>query len=362
MALRWDCKVRLLARQCSWWWWNHIKRADGRVDRRAAAEELALRRRRAVERRWNAGGESGLPLDGWLDSRAILAAVPSSERSPITVANGLPDSLDACVARRGATIRSADAHFVEISARDWLQPRSDGVWWTEGNTNILDLHGIEARPAFEKPMDVNLDGYRGDNFLRGDRLQASQVHERPRRGIHRGLRALRGVAARRSRPARPPGCSEHWLLEVSARRWIAAPCCSRSPTGRAASRFLRTTSSSRGSTAGVTAAGIPGRGPRGSTDYPKWLRGAPARAFVDDLLPSPSSLYREHEGSERAVAVWEAHLAGADHASEIGRYLTVEPRLRQFPAGTNRLRLSASGVFARAWRRPARRSAAAGGR
>ena len=160
-VLSWDCHTGSLSRR-RYWWWDHIKRVDGRVDRRAAAEELACRFRRSVEKRWSAGGKAGLSLSGGLDSRGILAAVPSADPSPVTVTFGLPDSLDARVARRVAAIRGAEAHFVEISARNWLQPRSDGVWWTEGGSHILDLHGSEARPVYTKVMDVNLDGYGGD--------------------------------------------------------------------------------------------------------------------------------------------------------------------------------------------------------
>ena len=100
----------------------------------------------------------------------------------------------------------------------------------------------------------------------------------------------------------------------------------------------------------------------GYTDYPEWLRAAPARGLVDDLLLSPAALYREYDDSGRAAAAWEAHLAGADYANEIGRYVTVELRLRQLLAGTHRPQLPESGIFARARRPPDRRSASIEGR
>jgi len=416
-VLSWDCQTGSLSGQ-RYWWWDHFKRVNGRVDRWAAAEELALRFRRAVERRWSAGGKPGVSLSGGLDSRAILAAVPGSERSPITVSYGLPDSLDARVAQRVATIRGAEAHFVEISARNWLQPRSDGVWWTEGNVNILDLQGIEARPVYEKLIDVNLDGYGGDTCLRGDYLQGRRSMNRFDAGFiaaykHCDVSLLDGLDA-----FAPLGRSEYWLLENSARRWVAAPLLfeltymeSRKPflandlvefifslpddyryrgrlyyamllgafpeyfKGIAWANIGIPIGWPRGSgriyklarrlelrfTGGVTAPGVPGRGPIGYTDYPQWLRAAPARALVEDLLLSPSALYREYEDSGRVAALWDAHLRGADHAKEIGRYFTVELRLRQLLAGMHRPELSAPGIFARARRPPVRRSALAEG-
>ena len=416
-VLSWDCQRGSLSRY-RYWWWDRIKRVDAKIDRRAAAEELAYRFRRSVEKRWSAGGKAGLSLSGGLDSRAILAALPTTERSPVTVTFGLPDSLDARAARRVAAIRGAEAHFIEISARNWLRPRSDGVWWTEGNTNIVDLHGSEARPIYEKLMEVNLDGYGGDTLLRGDLLQG----RRSMRGFDPGYIAgykhcdvslLDGLDQ-----FAPLGRSEYWFLEASARRWVAGPLLweltfleNRKPflaneivefvlslpddlryrgrlytamlVGAFPEYFKRIAWANTGIpigwprgpgrvyklgrrlelrlTGGATAPGVPGRGPVGYTDYPRWLRAEPARTLVDELLLSPAALYRVYDDSGRAATAWEAHLAGADHANELGRYMTVELRLRQLLAGTHRPQLPAPTTFARARRPPDRPSTSAEG-
>ena len=417
MVLSWDCRTGSLSRQ-RYWWWDHIKRVDGKVDRRAAAEELGLRFRRSVARRWRAGGKVGLSLSGGLDSRAILAAVPSTVCSPITLTFGLAHSLDARVARRVATIRGAEAHFVEISARNWLQPRSDGVWWTEGNCNILDLHGFEARGMYETLMDVNLDGYGGDTFLRGMYL--------PPHSSCDGFDPASIAACKRCDVSlldgldqfAPLGHSEFWLLEASTRRKTGSPLLfelsyveNRKPyiandlvefvlslpdnyryRGRLYRAMLLSAfpkyfkgiawadrgipigwppGSGRiyrlarhlelGITGGVTAPGVPGRGPVSYTDYPAWLRTAPAPALVKELLLTPSALLTEYTGPERLTAAWEAHLCGADRANEIGRYVTVELRLRQLLAGTHRPSFPESSIFARARRVPARQPGRAEG-
>jgi len=416
-VLSWDCHTGSLSRR-RYWWWDHIKRVDGKVDRRAAAEELAYRFRRSVEKRWSAGGKAGLSLSGGLDSRAILAAVPSGGRSPVTVTYGLPNSLDARAARRVAAIRGAEAHFVEISARNWMQPRSDAVWWTEGNSPFLDLHGCEARPVYTKLMDVNLDGYGGDIVLRGDCLQGRRSLNRFDAAYiaafkHCDVSLLDGLDQ-----FAPLGRSEYWFFEASARRWIGAPLFfelnymeSRKPflandllesvlslpddcryRGRLYyamllgafpeyyKRIAWVNSGTpigwpRGSgrayklarrlelrlTGGVTAPGIRGRGPLGYTDYPEWLRAAPARSLVEELLLSPAALYREYDGSQRAAVAWDAHLRGVDNANEISRYVTVELRLRQLLAGTHRPHLAASDIFAHARRPPDRPTACAEG-
>lgn len=406
-VLTWDCRALTLSRQ-RYWWWDRIKRVEGRVDGRAAAAELARRFRRSVERRWQPHERVGLSLSGGLDSRAILAAAPRREHHPVTLTFGQRDSLDARVARRVATIRGAKAHFVEIAESNWLAPRIHGVWWSEGNTNILDLHGMEGRDVYRRLFDINMDGYGGDTFLRGMYLSRRSFLNHFDLGFftasrHCGYELLDGVEE-----FAPLGRAEYWILEASTRRWVGAPFLleimymeSRKPflandvvelvfslpdeyrfrgrlysamllgefpeyykgivyadTGvplgwpRGSGRLLRALRRMEPRLTAARNRGVRGRGPVGLTNYPAWLRAASARRQVENLLLDPSALYREYDNSGRAEQAWTDHLHGADRANEIGRYMTVELRLRQLLDGSFRPASAAPSVFARERRRP----------
>jgi len=402
-VLSWDLHAKTLSRY-RYWWWDHLRPAASKVDENAAAEELARRFRLAVARRCRPGERVGVSLSGGLDSRAIVAAAPEGDQPLVTLTFGQPDSLDMRIARRVAAVRGADAHFVEISAANWLAPRLDACWWSEGNVSILDLHGVEARDEYRRAMDINLDGYGGDNIVRGDFLQGRETLDRfdaayLARVRHCDISLLDGLEA-----FAPLGRSEYWGLEASSRRWIGGPLLadltfmeSRKPfvandvvefvyslpdryryrgrlykamllgafpeyfrcipwanigipigRPRGAGRLHKVKAKlEERITGGVSTPGVAGRGPVHYADYPAWLRAEPARGLVEKLVVTPSALHREYDHSGRAAVLWDEHLHGADHAVAIGRYLTVELRLRQLFEGTYRPELGAASIYAR---------------
>ena len=402
--LTWDIEARRLQRR-QYWWWDRIERLSPAPSLHEAADELGRRLRRSVERRCAAGGRVGLSLSGGLDSRAILAASPDrpNDGEPlVTVTFGRPSDADVRIARLAAALKGAEPHFVLLSERGWLEPRLDGLWWSEGFINILDMHGIEARDEFRRLVDVNLDGYGGDMFLRGGYLTERAILDRYDPDyVARYKRCDRRYLDGIERYA-PLGRSEYWVLEASLRRWVAAPYLfeltfmeSRKPFAandlvelayslpdeyryrgllyrtmllRTFPLFYRAVPNANtglpislprgsgrvikslwrledrlerlGSAGGAGATAPPPGSPTGAgrktvsyADYPAWLRVAPARDLIERVLLVPDALHREYDPSGTVDRLWAEHLAGADHAHLLGRYLTVELRLRQLLAG-----------------------------
>jgi len=405
-VISWDMRTKTLGRH-RYWWWDHLKPAASAPDMRVAAEELARRFRLAVAKRCRPGERVGVSLSGGLDSRAILAAAPERGEPLPTLTFGRLDSLDVAIARRVAAVKGAEAHFFEISAHNWFAPRLDAVWWSEANTSLLDMHGVEARDEYRRLMDINLDGYGGDNIVRGDYLHGRESLDRFDAGFLARFKQCDPSLLDGLEAFAPLGRSEYWGLESSARRWIAAPLFSdltfmesRKPfvandivefvyslpdryryrgrlyqtmllgafpeyyrhipwanigipigRPRGAGRLYKMKSKLQARLAGGFT-GVPRRGPVRYADYPAWLRIGPARALVEQLVITSSALHREYDHSGRAARLWDEHLRGADHSVAIGRYLTVELRLRQLFEGTYRPELGAASLYTRERRLP----------
>jgi asparagine synthase (glutamine-hydrolysing) len=410
-VLTWESDERRLTTH-RYWSLGRIARQDPPPPLREAADELARRFRRAVESRWRAPWRVGLTLSGGLDSRAILAAIPAAGSAIETITFGHQDALEVLTARRVAELKGARFHVCELDETNWLAPRIDGVWWTEGLMNILDLHGIEARDVFERLLDVNLNGYGGDTIGRGDSLAGGESLDRFDPAFiasfkHCPVELLDGLDE-----YAPYDRSDYYILEASARRWVAAPQLwqtafmeERKPftanefvefafslpdtyryrgrlyyamllrafpeyfrhiawantgvpigwprgSGGLLRRKHRLERRLRGS---ISIPGVPGRGQPGYTDYPSWLRVDPARELIERLLLGPDSLLREHDPLGRTTTLWHEHLAGrSDNADKIGRALTCELRLRQLLAGSHRPAPPDARQFAAARRSPAR--------
>jgi len=394
-VLSWDLRERRLSRT-RYWWWDHIKPL-GRPDPREVADELGRRVVASMARRCSSPRRVGLSLSGGLDSRCLLAAAPAGETPLVTLTFGKRGSPDVAVARRVARLKGAEAHFFELTSENWFAPRLDALWWTDGLMNFVDLHGVELRDQYRRLIDINLNGYGGDNFLNGDCLMKRRELERFDAGdialsVPCDGRLLDGLEQ-----YAPLGRSEYWLLEASERRWLATPQMfeltfaeSRKPfvandivellfglpqsyrfrgrlyramllrtfplyfrtipwanTGlaislpRGSGRALKTWRALR---ARLSGAAVPGK-PAGYADYAAWLRAEPARSFIEQTVLDPAALHRRYDPQGRVERLWAAHQAGADRSRELGRYVTAEVRLRQIFEGTFRPDLGAASLY-----------------
>ena len=158
-----------------------IKSATGRpATIHEAAEHLASLFRDAVLRRLPDGGgiltgngsiasDSTLPpalgLSGGLDSRAILAALPDPSDAYLFTF-GRRDSLDVTLAQRVSRLAGTGCDVIEIHADNWLAPRLEAVWWTDGHANLLHMHGVEALDTVASNAAIQLNGG-VQNFIRG---------------------------------------------------------------------------------------------------------------------------------------------------------------------------------------------------
>lgn len=83
----------------------------------------------------------------------------------------------------------------------------------------------------------------------------------------------------------------------------------------------------------MRALGIPGRLHADYTDYPTGLRTEAARGMIDAVLRGRETLYPDHARRDSVLRLWDEHLAGTDHALEIGRRITMEIWLQQVDTG-----------------------------
>jgi asparagine synthase (glutamine-hydrolysing) len=97
-----------------------------------------------VKRRSGETGQVGLALSGGLDSRAILAAIPDSNRPIHAVTFGKIGSNDIKFAAIAAKIKGATRHVFEISGEGWLQSRFSKAWYTDGQLDLQHMHPVDT--------------------------------------------------------------------------------------------------------------------------------------------------------------------------------------------------------------------------
>lgn len=158
-----------ITQYCSW---HNIEPFSGKVDEQQVAEELVRLWNRAVTRRVDRK-RLGQFLSGGLDSRAILAALPTTEFPYNVLTFGSENCDDAAIARRVAQRKGVRHHVVVLTSDNWLPLRLDALWWTDGMGRVLDLHGIEAASLFSKICNVHLHGFLGDATIGGSYLGSS---------------------------------------------------------------------------------------------------------------------------------------------------------------------------------------------
>ncbi len=161
----------------TYWRWKHESPVSSRPDE--IAEHLAALLRQSVARRMStlnvtemqnsrqtdssrklsvsASSRVGLGLGGGLDSRALLAAV-TDPAGMYTFTFGRADSPEIRVARTVAQKAGADFNFLEINEENWLEKRLQGIWWTDGQFNLVDMHGIEVMGTVTRNIDIQLNG------------------------------------------------------------------------------------------------------------------------------------------------------------------------------------------------------------
>lgn len=333
------------ARTRAYWSWDDLPRVEVPRDHRSLVREWARLFVDAVARRCH-DGRVGVLLSGGLDSRAILGAVPAHVDPLHAVTFGRSDSPDVRIAARAARVRGADHHVQPLSGDNWIAPRFEGVWWADGQTNIVDIHGIGGYDERRAWFDINLSGFLGDVTMGGSYLrkgidEIEGIRTRGRRFIAMGLKMQTSYFENRipffdnrlleytmnipSRLRAEKHIYADMLLDRFPELFRGIPW---QETGLPVSWPLpvaRTFGRIRSRLAGLRI----GAGARDYGDYNAWLRRAPARDIVDAILMAQDALYPGLVSRETVAGDWRRLQDGADIAPRIGRYLTLEIWLQQ---------------------------------
>ncbi len=344
-----------------YWDWDEVSAMPGRSDPREVAVQLAHHLDRAVQRQAGPGERVGVTLSGGLDSRAILAALPS-DQDPVPVFTfGIPGSRDVELAAQAAAVRGAHHYVGYLNSDNWLEPRFAGVWWTDGQLDMLHMHGIEHVPFMRTLFDISLNGFLGDAIVGGSYLKRSEslgerYENRGRRLIRMGPLLLESVMKVRF-PFMDADLVEFALripLYLRRRSYIyncallhrfpeffqaipwqrtGVPITS-SPRKHAMTAFL--TRIRERTRAGLQRLGWL-RGPgTGYTDYPGWLRAEPASRLIEQRLLDRDARIIEYVPRKHLQREWTAHRSGTDRSAILLRYLTVETWLRQLAFSNER--------------------------
>jgi asparagine synthase (glutamine-hydrolysing) len=353
-VLQWDLKARSISKH-HYWAIDEIKQLSGRIDEVELAEELGRVFKSSVERRSVDGGRVGLTLSGGLDSRAILAAMPNSEIAIQTLTFGKENCEDSKIASIAAAEKGAKHHTFEMTSANWLQPRVEAVWKTDGELDLMHMHVISMTPNVKDYFDVSLDGC-GANGIIGDSwtdLQmsgpAEYIDSRTRRFLVLGPTVVRSHIEGRFpffdnrflelALAVPEAHKKNnriyrmmllkafpsffrgipWQRTGSPIKWPNSRELLEKRIRDKGNRVLDILSAYR----------LLRRTNRGYADYESWIRQEPARTMFQDILSNPSALYTEFIPRESVMNDLARHLGGRNFSETLGRILTIEIWLQQ---------------------------------
>ena len=333
-----------------YWSWAAIRPALEPFDERELCEEISRRFRTAVRRRVAPGERVGVRLSGGLDSRAVLAAVPD-EFSPLPVMSfGKPGCDDLRLASQAARVRGAEHHVALLGGEGWIEPRLECVWWTDGQLNLLHMHGVGMLEEERDLYDFHLSGFLGDVIAGGSYLElpgeseTERIDGRGRRFVIQGPRSNQVFLEQRlpfmandlvelllSLPPelrRGSRLYHRVLLETFPEYFERIPwqstglAISKTGLSRGAARALR--GLRRRGRRALARVGLPWDDPSHYADYQRWIREGSARAlFEERLLARDAAVLEWYEPGE-IEALWQAHLRGEDHSERLGRLLTLE--------------------------------------
>ena len=170
-VLTWDIQQQALQRD-RYWWWDDVQPIPENSDETELAEQLGKLFTKAVENRSRPGEKTGLTLSGGLDSRAIIAAMPTHDQKIEAITYGKKNCEDIRLAKRVAKQKDADFHVVEINAENWLKSRAQKVWETDGSCSLIHMQFTAALEKVEAEglFSTLLHGAGGDGFVGGDHL------------------------------------------------------------------------------------------------------------------------------------------------------------------------------------------------
>jgi asparagine synthase (glutamine-hydrolysing) len=340
-----------------YWWWDDIKPLQGKFNETEVAEELGRLFICAVEKQCLKGERVGLPLSGGLDSRAILAAMPEYSKPIHAITFGKKGSDDIYIAAMVAKVKGAEHHVFEIDQKNWLTPRVQGIWWTDGEMNLLHMHGMGTVFRSRDLMDINLSGFLGDALLGGSYLGdklfnlQQKYNNRGRRFIVLGPKYFSNVVQTRlpffdnSLMDLTMSIPEYYrtnsniynrtLLLTFPEFFASIPW---QKTGYPISAhhqkvaFMSIVKRARNKFYRVFGKYIQYKYNKNQsyTDYNLWIKAEPARSYFQEILFNKLAIYPSYIPINKVTSELQGHLNGdADYSDNLCRYLTFELWLQQ---------------------------------
>lgn len=378
----WDISSRKLNKQ-RYWWWNEIKPSSQNISENEIIEQLSFLFSKSVRKRVHSEERMGLLLSGGLDSRTILAALPENGYSLDVLTFGKKGCDDIRIAVMAAKKKNAAHHIFILDSNNWLRPRLNGVWATDGQMDLMHMHGIEASERMRDLFDVALDGFAGDLILGGSYIGsrtdwldsainkeiASKVmrcspdlipelsgysdlnkidffflQNRVRRFTLEGTYRLDLIQHRMpfydnklmefiySLPDKLR--FEHNIYKCFVLRkfpdffkaipWQKTGLPINSPFFIEFLWNFRKRIFNK-----LIRIGIKLNKNHGYTDYPDWIREEPAKIFFKQVLVNPNALYPEYVSFKKVSFDLDSHFNGKDRSENLCRYLTFEIWLQQ---------------------------------
>jgi asparagine synthase (glutamine-hydrolysing) len=348
-----------------YWSWTDIKKLQGPIDEKEIEKEWGRLFSIAVERRCSPIDKTGITLSGGLDSRAILAAMPSRGQTIHAVTFGKKGCDDIRIAARVAAVKGAIHSIYELDNSSWLNANLSAVWCTDGEACFLDTYGNEFLSSFSEKMSICLNGIAGDAIHGGSYLGMKGQHFPDFHDPYgqQGRRYIRLVfwLDESFLHVRMP-FYDNALIELSlslpdnlrARSYIYKKTLlhnypeffrdipwqkSGVPISypeyaqkiisfgkRASSRILRKAKSF----------GLPLHDRRNFASQREKTIGEPGLSFFNKLFTNKNAYYPAYLDRAKVLKTWDLHKSGKDAIDMINRYATIEIWLQQVFSNTFR--------------------------
>lgn len=254
-----------------------------------------------------------------------------------------------------AKIKGVTHHVIPLSCEKWMVGRVPGIWYTDGQKNLLHMQAVTEAEKQREYYRINLNGFLGDAVLGGSYLHdrrwsvAEKINNRGRRFINEGVRLINCFfhnrlpffdnALMEFTFSIPESLRSHsliynrMLLKTFPALYRAVPW---QTTGVPISYPPLLALGVRKFRGGVDRlAGLSGRigvsakTPHRFADYDIWLRNDPAQSFFNKVLFSPSALYPHYVPHAQITRLWTEHAKGAQRAEKLALILTFELWLQQ---------------------------------
>jgi asparagine synthase (glutamine-hydrolysing) len=331
--------------------WNTSAVWTEKHDISELARELGERFKHAVARRCNAGESIGIGLSGGLDSRAIFAAMPAHCEPLQTFTFGITGSKDLRIAQKVTALRPSNHHAYALPTDNWFEDRADAVWRSDGQFNLLHMHGIEHAGPIRGNFKVSLNGFQSDallgaSFTTSDGCEKPRYPDRDRRFIAMGLvLASQDIICRLpffdndfmaltlSIPLKDRRNSFifHKMLLITFPEYYQDIPWQKTNKPISHNRLIDKTLMYPEKCAERLAAKLKIRMRNDSfADYSSWIRQSPAREFFKGLLTDTRARIFEFVDPSIIRRYFERHMHGWNYDELIGRYATFEIWLRRF--------------------------------